>query len=185
MMNAIWQRSFADFAGPGIDYPADMMRVSEDEAREILARFNEIAWQGKRPVQFVGGDTFGICNAVGHWTTGLVLDDQIIGFYAGSCLWIRKEYRGLRLSTPLILAAATHRGGSCMPPGIVSQGYTSVGLAAHRAAYRQAVVLALAEGLPVPASVIAALELAPERFATKIQPAVANDISMQIVPAQP
>jgi len=156
-MKVVWEGSFASFAGPGIDHPNEMMRVTEDEARMLLAGLEAIEWQAGQPVP--GHRGLSLCHAAATWTTALFHGDAIIGFYAASYLWLAKAYRGLGLSTPLILAAASQRGGSCMPPGVVSQGYTAASLAAHRSAYRQAVLQALADGLPVPESVVAALPL--------------------------
>jgi hypothetical protein len=79
--------------------------------------------------------------------------DGVVGFYAGSYLWLAREHRGIGLSTPLILAAAEQRGGTVLPPGVVMQGYCRAGLVAHRTAHRHAVTMAIAAGLPVPADV--------------------------------
>jgi hypothetical protein len=156
-MNHVWERTFDSFAGPGLFYPAEMMRISENEAKEILASLNEIEWLAEQPVDSANRCSFSICNAVVTWTTVLFHGDAIIGFYSGSYLWIENAYRGLGFSTPLILTAALHRGGKALPPGVVSQGYTAAGLAAHRTAYRQSVLTAQAEGLPVPGEIIIAL----------------------------
>ena len=50
------------------------------------------------------------------------------------------------------------RGGTIMPPGVVLQGYTPAGLAAHRAAHTHAVLTALARGVEVPPAVRQELE---------------------------
>lgn len=36
-MSSIWEKSFAEFAGPGIHHPSDSMRVDDDEAALIVA----------------------------------------------------------------------------------------------------------------------------------------------------
>lgn len=156
-MNHVWERTFASFAGPGIYFPAEMMRITESEAKAIVAGLTEIKYLEGQPADSANPCRFSIGNAAEAWTTLLVHGDAIIGFYSGSYLWINKSYRGLGLSTALILTAARHRGGKALPPGVVSQGYTAAGLAAHRAAYRQSVLTAQAEGLPVPAEIVAAL----------------------------
>ncbi|MCG2579066.1 hypothetical protein LZ012_18905 [Dechloromonas sp. XY25] len=157
-MTSIWERSFAEFAGPGIHHPSDTMRVDDDEAATILA---DLAAREQVPtiLRPIG------CNrsyAVGHVAgtphSLLLADKRIVGFYAGSYLWIARAHRGRGLSIPLILAAAEHRGGTVLPPGVVVQGFTRRGLRAHRAAHRLAVRSALAAGLPVPSSVIAELD---------------------------
>lgn len=151
---APWQRTFEAFAGPGIHHPSDTMRVGESEARGLLAALAPLAWQ--EPA-YLGAGTHGgytIRNAADAWSTALFHQETIVGFYAGSSLWIARSRRGRGLATHLILAAACHRGGTILPPGVVFQGYTSIGVAAHYSAHNHAVLTAVAEGLPVPAAVI-------------------------------
>ncbi len=152
---ASWQRSFLSFAGPGIHQPSDMMRVGESEALGILADLGVLNWQA--PVYEGSGRHVGyrICNACAACCTALFFYDQLVGFYAGSSLWIAREHRRQGLSTPLILAAAVQRGGAILPPGVVVQGYTGAGLLAHRSAHSHAVLTAVAEGLPVPVEILA------------------------------
>ena len=153
-MKQIWQNNFATFAGPGIHQPSNLMRVTDEEATRLLAELVDLRWQA--PVFLNNGWQTGyrICHADHGWNTALLHGQTMIGFYAGSYLWITPEYRGCGLSTPLILAAAEQRGGSVMPPGIVCQGYTPRGLDAHRTAHRSAVLAALAARLPVPSSIV-------------------------------
>jgi hypothetical protein len=152
-MTAPWQKTFRAFAGPGIDHPSDSMRVSDDEAAARLAEFGQLEWSA--PVYVGTGRHAGytIHHAGDACITALFDADGIVGFYAGSYLWIAGDRRGEGLSTPLILAAAEQRGGSVLPPGVVVQGYTRAGLVAHRRAHRHAVATAIAAGLPVPAEV--------------------------------
>jgi hypothetical protein len=152
-MKAIWQRTFAAFAGRGIDQPSDMMRVTDGEAGALLADLATFDWLAPT---FTGtGRHLGyrIANATNAWCTAVFHAEEIVGFYCGSYLWIDRVHRKSGLSTPLILAAAQQRGGSILPPGVVHQGYTAIGIEAHRKAYRHAVRTALAAGLPVPATV--------------------------------
>lgn len=161
---APWQRTFAAFAGRGIERPSDMMRVTESEARSLRAGLAALDWLA--PVYAGAGRHAGytVRNAAKTYTdtdtysTALFHAGAIVGFYAGSSLWIARGHRKLGLSTPLILAAAGQRGGSILPPGVVLQGYTPAGVAAHRAAHGHAVLSALAEGLAVPLAVLAELE---------------------------
>lgn len=157
-MKAIWQRSFAAFAGPGIDQPSAMMRVSDSEAHLLLADLATFDWLAPA---FAGtGRHLGyrICNATNAWCTAIFHAEEIVGFYCASYLWIAPGHRHSGLSTPLILAAAEQRGGCILPPGVVHQGYTAIGIEAHRKAHRQAVLLALADGRPVPAAVLDELQ---------------------------
>jgi len=160
-MSTAWEKRFTDFAGPGSHYPSQTVRIRENEGQAILAELQSLKWQ--TPGWHGNGRQLGyrICNATDTWTTALFFGAEIVGFYHGSYLWIAAPHRGIGLSTPLILSAASHRGGSCMPPGIVFQGYTANGLAAHRAAHSHAILTALAEGRPVPAAVLEELH-APE-----------------------
>jgi len=144
-MKADRERTFAAFAGPGIDFPSKTMRVTEDEAKAILHSLDGLEWLTEHSANTVKRSGFRICNATASWTTALFHGDAIIGFYAASYLWIAKPWRGMGLSIPLILAAADHRGGRVLPPGVVSQGYTLAGLAAHFAAYQQSMLLAPAD----------------------------------------
>lgn len=165
-----WQRSFEAFAGPGIHQPSSMMRVTEAEARTILERLDAFCWQA--PVYVGAGRHAGysVCNARDAWATVLLHDGAMVGFYAGSQLWIAKAHRGYGLSTPLIVAAADHRGGSSVPPGIVFQGYTPTGVLVHQAAHSHAVLTAVAAGLPVPAEVLDELQQREGRLAQPGQP---------------
>lgn len=158
---APWQHTFLAFAGPGIRHPAETLRVTEAEARAIRADLAPLAWQAPAWAGTGRHRGYAVCNAIGAWTTALFCGDGLAGFYAGSYLWIDPAHRGRGLAAPLILAAARHRGGTVLPPGVVVQGYTPAGLAAHRSAHRRAVAAALARGLPVPAAVAAAIGPGP------------------------
>lgn len=126
------------------------MRVSDDEAASLLAGLAGLAWQA--PLTDLGRYT--ICQATTSYSSALFRDGRIVGFYHGSYLWIGAHHRGAGLSTPLILAAAQQRGGGCLPPGVVQQGYSRAGLAAHRAAHHSAIKSAQALGLAVPPAVL-------------------------------
>ncbi|NTV71175.1 MAG: hypothetical protein HGA71_13655 [Azonexaceae bacterium] len=147
-MTAPWQRSFLEFAGPGIDRPSDTLRVTEDEAADILAKLAIQAWSAQLPAGSLQNSGYTIRHTRAGFNTALFRVGRIVGFYAGSYLWIAAEYRGKGLSTPLILAAAEQRGGSIMPPGVILQGYTPAGLAAHRKAHRQAILEATERVIP-------------------------------------
>lgn len=156
-MTAPWQNTFRAFAGPGIERSSDSLRVSDDEAEAILADLAPLTWS---PPDYVGSERhrdYSICHARETCATALFGVDGIVGFYAGSYLWIARAHRGIGLSTPLILAAAEQRGGTVLPPGVVVQGYSPTGLAAHWAAHHHAIRTALAAGRPVPMSVTAEL----------------------------
>lgn len=157
-MTSPWQRTFPAFAGPGIAHPSDTLRVGDGEAAVIIAGLATKSWAA--PVYFGGGRhrEYTIAHAHEGCVTALFGADGIIGFYASSYLWIAMEHRGMGLSTPLILAAATQRGGTVIPPGVVLQGYTPAGLAAHRSAHRHAVLDALARGCKLPPAVRRELE---------------------------
>lgn len=133
------------------------MRVDDDEAAELLERLAGLDWL---PPSTVLG-RYAIRQATTGYSTALFRDSGIVGFYHGSYLWIAAPHRGAGLSTPLILAAAEQRGGGCLPPGVVQQGYSRAGLAAHRAAHASAIRTALAQGWPVPAAVRAELSARP------------------------
>lgn len=151
---APWQRTLRAFAGSGIDHPSETMAVGAREAAAIRAGLVAETWLS--PVYCGEGRHAGysVCNSADSGASGLFQDGILVGFYAGSVLWIAKAHRGLGLYVPLILAAAARRGGTVLPPGVVSQGYTAAGVEAHREAHRQAVATALAQGLPVPAAVL-------------------------------
>lgn len=151
-MTAPWQRSFLEFAGPGIDRPSDTLRVTDDDAADILAKLLAQAWTAQLPARLsqnsLRNSGYTIRHTRAGFNTALFRVGRIVGFYAGSYLWIAAEHRGQGLSTPLILAAAEQRGGSIMPPGVVLQGYTPAGLAAHRKAHRQALLDATEQLIP-------------------------------------
>ncbi|HLO62407.1 MAG TPA: hypothetical protein VK165_05515 [Azonexus sp.] len=157
-MTCIWERSFAEFAGPGIHYPSDTMRIDDGEAAAIVAELaaREHVPTVLRPTGAQRGYSIGHVAGTPH--TLLLADKRVVGFYAGSYLWIERRHRGCGLATPLILAAAHNRGGTVLPPGVVFQGFTGRGLRAHRAAHRHAVRSAIVAGQPVPPAVIAELE---------------------------
>jgi hypothetical protein len=159
-MTAPWQKTFRAFAGPGIDHPSSAMRVDDDEAAAILADLAQADWSAPAYLGSGRHAGYAIHHARQGCVTALFGADGMVGFYAGSYLWIASEHRGLGLSTPLILAAAGQRGGSVLPPGVVVQGYTRAGLVAHRTAHRHAVMAASVAGLPVPAAVLAGIKTA-------------------------
>lgn len=168
---AVWQRNFEEFTGPGIHHASGMMRVTNGEARNILKQLSQFEWQA--PVYQGEGRhaAYRICNAKGTPSTALFHGNDIAGFYAGSYLWIADGHRGRGLSTPLILCAAEQRGGGVMPEGVVVQGYTPTGLAAHRSAHRHAVLSALAKGLPVPTEVLKEMQLDDHQLSGSESPA--------------
>lgn len=147
-MTASWQRSFLDFAGPGIDRPSDSLRVTDGEAAEILAKLLAQAWTAHLPARLLQNSGYTLRHTREGFNTAIFKVGHIVGFYAGSYLWISSEHRGKGLSTPLIIAAAEQRGGSIMPPGVVLQGYTPAGLAAHRKAHRHAILEATERIIP-------------------------------------
>lgn len=72
-----------------------------------------------------------------------------VGFYAGGMTWIDPDHRGRGLAAPMILAAAVTAGG--VPyDNVEIMGFSEAGIAAHRAAHRMAVEIALAAGKDVP-----------------------------------
>src|SRR5574343_266853 len=150
-----WQRTFRAFAGPGIAHPSDSMRICEAEAAAILADLAACDWLP--PLEIGSGEHAGyaIHHARQASATAIFDADGIVGFYAGSYLWIARQHRGIGLSTPLILAAAQQRGGSVLAPGVTVQGYTRIGMLAHRKAHHHAVTTAIAAGLSVPGPVLA------------------------------
>lgn len=151
---APWQRTFESFAGPGIHDPSEMMKVSDSDAGVIIPELSAVKWL---PPAYIGEGRhagYSIRNGVDTWATVLFHGEGVAGFYVGSSLWIAKPHRGRGLHVPLILVAARQRGGTVLPPGVVFQGYTAAGIAAHRGAHRHAVAIALAEGLPVPEEVL-------------------------------
>lgn len=137
-MTAPRQISFLEFAGPGIDFPSDAMRVTDREAKDILAALAVQSWTPPQAVKSLADSGYSIRHASDTYDTALFGPDGMVGFYAGSYLWIAPEHRGKGLSIPLIVAAAEQRGGCIMPPGVVLQGYTPAGLAAHRKAHQLA-----------------------------------------------
>jgi len=147
-MTAPWQKSFLAFAGPGIDHPSDALRVTDGEAADILSTLAAQTWSAPIPARLARQPGYAICHACDGFNTALFGPDGIVGFYAGSYLWIAGAHRGKGLSTPLVLAAAERRGGSILPPGIVLQGYTPAGLAAHRKAHHQAILEATERVIP-------------------------------------
>lgn len=154
-MTAPWQNTFLAFAGPGIAHPSDTLRVSESEAAEIIAELATSAWAPPLQVGAEHHRQYTIAHAQAGCITALFGADGIVGFYAGSYLWIAPAHRRRGLSTPLILAAAEQRGGTVVPPGVVAQGFSPAGLIAHRSAHLHAVLTAIAAGWPVPPAVIA------------------------------
>jgi GNAT superfamily N-acetyltransferase len=74
---------------------------------------------------------------------------EVVGFYAGGMLWIDDAHRGRGIAPWLVLAGCVEAG---RVPRDNSQivGFSEAGIAAHRAAHRIAVDLALQAGLPVP-----------------------------------
>lgn len=96
---------------------------------------------------------------------GLFHGDRLIGFYEGPNLWIHPDYRGRGLAAPLILAAARLRGGSVLPPGFDTQGYSPAGLLAHIGAHLQVLLCAVKNKTPIPEDVLREYNIRdPEEF---------------------
>lgn len=161
-----WQRTLAAFAGNGIHWPSDMMRVTESDASTILEKITVEDWLAPAYVGTGRHAGYTVCDATKTSCTALFYVSAIVGFYAGSYLWISREHRSSGLSIPLILAAANQRGGTVLPAGVPLQGYTSAGASAHRSAHSRAVLIALAKGLPVPAEVVEGMPLDAPRLST-------------------
>ena len=140
------------------------MRVTDSDAADLLEQLAGLAWQAPQPA----AGRYTIRQATGVCSTALCLGERIVGFYHGSYLWIGANHRRAGLSIPLILAAAQQRGGGCLPPGVVQQGYSRAGLAAHRAAHASAIRTALAAGHPVPPAVLAELSAQPSATITRL-----------------
>jgi hypothetical protein len=121
IMQSPWQRTLGEFAGPGIRYPSETMRIDDGEAAGILAGLSGLA--RSEPVHTGTGRHAGyrVRHALGDVVTALFAGDAIVGFYVGSYLWIERGHRGKGLSLPLVLAAQT-RGGTALPPGVIVQG---------------------------------------------------------------
>lgn len=170
-----WQRTFAQFAGPGIAHPSSSLRVDDDEAAAVVDRLATGRWG--LPLWEGAGRRAGyrVLPAEESGTVGLFQGTAMVGFYAGGYLWIAPSHRRRGLSTPLILGAAQQRGGGILPPGVVLVGYTPASLAAHRAAHVEAVLTALASGLPVPVAVRAELGYASAGVVAPVQPVAEQD----------
>jgi len=149
------------------------MRVSDDEAASLLKHLTGLTWQA--PQTALGRLT--IRQATTGYSSALFQDERIVGFYHGSYLWIAARQRGAGLSIPLILAAAEQRGGGCLPPGIVQQGYSRAGLAAHRAAHCSAIRTAQAQGRAVPPAVLAELSARPLGRSSPFLPRPSQELS--------
>ncbi len=172
---APWQRTFAQFAGPGIAHPSSSLEVDNAEAAAIVHRLQACRWG--EPLWAGAGNRAGyrVLPADEPGTVGLFRGAELVGFYAGGYLWIAAAHRRRGLSTPLILGAAQQRGGGILPPGVVLVGYTPASLAAHRAAHVEAVLTALASGLPVPVAVRAELGYASAGVVAPVQPVAEQD----------
>ena len=151
---APWQRTFAQFAGPGIAHPSSSLEVDNAEAAAIVHRLQACRWG--EPLWAGAGNRAGyrVLPADEPGTVGLFRGAELVGFYAGGYLWIAAAHRRRGLSTPLILGAAQQRGGGILPPGVVVVGYTPASLAAHLAAHTEAILTALAAGATVSGAVL-------------------------------
>ncbi len=80
------------------------------------------------------------------------------GWYSDAMCWVDLEHRRRGLSTALILASAAFLEGRPIRPCAGAIGFSEAGYAAHAAAHRVAVTMALEAGLVVPAEVMAGVE---------------------------
>lgn len=85
-------------------------------------------------------------------TMVLLKGNVAAGFNMCGQLWIDEDHRGRGLSIPLVLAVAARRGGEATPSELL--GFSHAGAAAHEAAWRAAVLLALEQGKDVPPTVV-------------------------------
>lgn len=147
----VWGVSFDDFVGPhavndqlyGFDGRDEENGIHFDA--EISDRVLWVSPDGAytaRPAADPDGEPA---------TTVLLVHggDGIVGYYAGGMVWIDPEHRGQGLAPWLVLSACAEAGG--VPYGNSEKmGFSEAGIAAHRAAHRLAVALALEAGLQVP-----------------------------------
>lgn len=127
----------AAFLGGGSETPAPVFAVSDDEAQDILDVLRAV--DDRRSLWSSGGYTIATDDYSGSSSLVLMHQDDLIGFYEGSCLWIDERFRGKRLSVPLILAAAMERSKdrrpTVLPSDVDCHGYSPAGLEAHDAAF--------------------------------------------------
>jgi GNAT superfamily N-acetyltransferase len=127
--------------------------LDDDEAAFMLEILGEVEWS--EPVCRFGEYTIRQHDAWAEGANvGLFHDDKLVGFYEGPNLWIHPDYRGHGLAVPLILTAARLRGGSVLPEGIETQGYSPAGLLAHTSAHLQSLLCALKNNEPIPEDVL-------------------------------
>jgi hypothetical protein len=152
-----WEMSQADFVGPYLESEQFTIDGRADEDYDWL-------WdcaadpRGLRPPVWVG-DGYQVRELIDVEPEGtfalLAPGGQPCGFYMDGQAWIDPEHRGKGLSSRLILAAAEFHGGSPIVDAPCGLGFSSAGLAAHRAAHALAVREAHAAGKPVPGDVLA------------------------------
>lgn len=126
----------ARFIGPGGDTPSEAFVVTDEDAQEILGVLAD-AHVGQ-PIWGSGPYSIGVDPDSESSSVLLRFENEAIGFYEGSCLWIAPEHRGKALSVPLILVATIERSTSVptvLPGGVTMHGYSIAGLAAHDAAF--------------------------------------------------
>lgn len=127
--------------------------MDDDEAKFTLEILEGVEWG--EPVCRLGEYAI---RTHGAWAeggnVGLFQGGRLIGFYEGPNLWIDPGYRGHGLAVPLILAAANLRGGTVLPPGFDSQGYSPAGMMAHATAHLQTLLCAIKNKTPIPEAVL-------------------------------
>jgi hypothetical protein len=138
--------------------------MDDDEAEFTLEVLKEVEWSD--PVCVLKEFTIKRHHAWDEGeNVGLFQGDSLIGFYEGPNLWIHPDYRGRGLAVPLILTAARLRGGSVLPPGFDTQGYSPAGLLAHIGAHLQVVLCAVKNKTPIPEDVLREYNIHdPEEF---------------------
>lgn len=127
------------FTGP-TGMVSDVFCVHPDEGMELIDVLSAcdrepiplpsvLAPAGVTLVHFQDTDALG--------EVGAFIDDDCVGVYAGSCLYVKPSHQGRGVGTALALAAAVVRGGSVIGDWGM-HGYCAAGLAAHERAFERA-----------------------------------------------
>jgi hypothetical protein len=159
----VWKMTLSEFIGNypiQDDEPQKHILLSEKErrlARQIMTEGQ--AWN-RLMAHRVNNSSFYIAPLVDApeditllHQDPITLDWTLVGGYIGSALWIQNDdflgTRGKGLGIKLVIEKASR----CQKSDWYPESYTTAGLAVHKAAHKQIVLRAIANGLPVPTEI--------------------------------
>lgn len=153
-----WEMGLRRFVGLFVVSPHFSIDGRRDEDYSVLWDFAQDPASLGSPVWTSDDGAYSVCECLEYEPVGTFILLEACGapcgFYTDGQCWVDEDHRGKGLSRSMILASARYRGGPPIRDSEHGIGYSPAGLAAHVSAWRHAIEQAVADGLPVPPTVL-------------------------------